>query len=105
MASEKPSFNIKAELQPRAVITTLTAALVTGVIAVSNTISYGALIFTNELSPYLSNGVGVALFSGLVLSMIVALMGSGLGLVDVKRLYPPGGWRCSGGHAHPLAWG
>jgi SulP family sulfate permease len=74
-------MNLKDEFQPRVFVTTLTAALVTGTIAVTNTISYGVLIFSDELSPYVSNGVGVALFSGLILSLIVALMGSGKGLV------------------------
>ena len=75
----KPDFlslNLKEEFQLNNIVPTLTAALVAGAIAISNTIIYGTLVFSDELSPYVSSGVGVALFSGLVLSLVVGLIGS-----------------------------
>ena len=74
--SSAVKVDLTREFQPKVLIPTLTAAMVTGVIAVSNTIIYGSLVFSNELSPYVSSGVGIALFSGMVLSLIVALLGS-----------------------------
>ena len=76
-----PSIDFKHELAPPQLTASLTAALVAGVIAVSNTIIYGTLVFSNELSPYVASGVGIALFSGLVLSLVVGWMGSLTGLV------------------------
>ena len=74
--SSAVKVDLTREFHPKVLIPTLTAAMVTGVIAVSNTIIYGSLVFSNELSPYVSSGVGIALFSGMVLSLIVALLGS-----------------------------
>jgi sulfate permease, SulP family len=61
---------------PRVFINTLFAGLLAGIIAISNTISYGVTIFSGELSQFTSLGIGLALISGLVLTATMALIGS-----------------------------
>jgi len=57
------------------------AGLIVGVIAISNTITLGALIFSNSLPNQLPYGIGIALFSGLVISVMVTILGTTAGLV------------------------
>lgn len=61
---------------PRIFISTIFAGALAGIIAISNTISYGATIFSGELSPFTAAGIGLALISGLVLTTIMAFVGS-----------------------------
>ncbi|MEA3351379.1 MAG: SulP family inorganic anion transporter, partial [Chloroflexota bacterium] len=64
---------------------TLMAGLLAGFIAVSNTISYGVTIFSGDLSEHLSAGIGLALFSGLVLTATVALTSSIKGVIAFPK--------------------
>ena len=57
------------------------AGLIVGIIALSNTITLGALVFSESLPGYIPYGIGVALFSGLVVSIFVTLFGTTPGLV------------------------
>ena len=59
----------------------LTAGVITGIIAVSNTVTYGALIFSDALSPHLSVGIGLALISGLILSIVITVFSSAPNLI------------------------
>jgi len=61
---------------PRLILSTIFAGLLAGTIAISNTISYGVTIFSGDLSPFTSLGIGLALISGLVLTTILAFIGS-----------------------------
>ncbi len=54
----------------------VTSGLVLGVIEVIITVSFGALIFSGELAPFVSNGVGYALYSSVIIMLVVALFGS-----------------------------
>ena len=54
----------------------LTVSLIAGPLVILSSISYAALIFSGELAPYLSVGIGVALFGALVLSAVTALTSS-----------------------------
>ncbi|OLE60024.1 MAG: hypothetical protein AUI36_12840 [Cyanobacteria bacterium 13_1_40CM_2_61_4] len=57
-------------------IPSLTASLIAGPLVILSSVSYAALIFTGELAPHLSAGIGVALFGALVLSAVTALTSS-----------------------------
>lgn len=61
---------------PQIFVSTLFAGLLAGTIAISNTISYGVTIFSGELMHFTSLGIGLALISGLVLTTIMAFVGS-----------------------------
>lgn len=65
----------------RRLIATPIAGLIAGIIAVSNAITYGVLIFSGSLSLNLSTGIGMALFSGMVLATVIALLSSAPGMI------------------------
>ena len=67
-------------------IPNLMAGFISGPLVIISSVSYAALIFTGELSPHLSVGVGVALFGAMVLSTVTALTSS---LPTVSSV-PPG---------------
>ena len=57
-------------------IPNLTAGLISGPLVIISSVSYAALIFTGELAPHLSVGIGVALFGAIILSAVMALTSS-----------------------------
>lgn len=61
---------------PNRLLSSLTVGLVNGAIGVIISISYAALIFSGNLSSYVSAGVGIVLFSATVIRTVVALMSS-----------------------------
>lgn len=76
------------ELQPNHLLPSLTAGLVTGVIGVFRAISYAALIFSGSLSGYLTTGVGMAVFSTAIVSLVVALFSSLPGMIATPLAAP-----------------
>jgi len=54
----------------------LMAGLLIGAIGVIVSISFAALIFTGELSSYMSTGIGITLFSGMVFGLVIAFASS-----------------------------
>ncbi len=57
------------------------AGLLGGLIAISNTISYAAIIFSGDLEPFLAPGIGIALFGGIMLAAVTALFSSMQGVI------------------------
>lgn len=76
------------QLQPRNLLPSLSAGLVTGIIAVIRAISYAALIFAGSLSEYLSTGVGMAIFSNAVIGIVVALLAPFPGIIATPLAAP-----------------
>jgi SulP family sulfate permease len=68
--------NKLASINSREVVTGITAGLVTGLIVIVFSISLATLIFSGEMSTYVSRGIGLFLFGGFVLSLILAFLGS-----------------------------
>ncbi len=66
-------------------VLTLFAGALAGIVAVSNTISYGATIFSGELVQYVSLGIGLTLFSGMVLTAAMALTSSYPGTIAFPK--------------------
>jgi SulP family sulfate permease len=64
------------ELSPAVLVPAITAGLIAGVLAIILQISFAVLIFVGDLSPMLGRGIGLALFSGFVLALVVAVMSS-----------------------------
>jgi sulfate permease, SulP family len=60
----------------RQVVTSITAGLVVGLIVIVFSISLASLIFSGELAPYLSRGIGLFLFGGLAMSIVLTFLGS-----------------------------
>src|SRR5829696_346148 len=61
---------------PAVLVPAVTAGLVIGVLELFAQISYATLIFKGNLTPYLAQGIGLALFSSFVLALVVALASS-----------------------------
>lgn len=61
-----------ARTHPSLLLPAVVAGLAGGLLALSASISYPAVIFTGALAPYLGVGIGMALFSSAVLGAIVA---------------------------------
>ncbi len=66
--------------RPQVLIPNVTAGLITGLLTLTYSVSYAALIFSGDLSPYLSIGISSALVGAVILALIVAL-GSSLPFV------------------------
>jgi SulP family sulfate permease len=65
-----------ASTDSRQAVTSVTAGLVVGLIVTVFSISLASLIFSGELAPYLSRGIGLFLFGGLAMSLVVMFLGS-----------------------------
>ena len=70
------SERARAELRPSQLIPALMSGVLNGALEVALAVSFAALVFTGELAPYLSRGIGMALFSATVGVAIVALLSS-----------------------------
>jgi sulfate permease, SulP family len=65
-----------SEIDSRQLITSLTAGLVAGLIVIVFCISLATLIFSGEMSAYISRGIGLFLFGGFVMSVMISIFGS-----------------------------
>lgn len=74
--------------RPEDLLPSLVAGIVAGVITVVIEASLGALIFSGDLSPLVSSGIGLALFGTVVVGIIGALTSSMLGTVVVSQDSP-----------------
>ena len=79
---------IVRELEPRRLLVNFVAGLIIGVIAVNLTISFAALIFTGDLSDYLSAGISLGLFSVVVIGVVSTLLSSFPGTISGPRSSP-----------------
>ncbi|MGF1460296.1 MAG: SLC26A/SulP transporter family protein [Leptolyngbyaceae cyanobacterium] len=59
--------------RPQVLIPNVTAGLIAGLLTLTYSVSYAALIFSGDLAPYLSIGISSALIGTVVLGLIVAL--------------------------------
>lgn len=70
-----------AATDSKQVVTSITAGLVVGLIIVVLSISLATLVFTGEMSSYVPRGIGLFLFGGLVLALILSWFGTFPGTV------------------------
>ena len=75
-ASGSMGQRARAELQPSRLVPALVSGVLNGALEVALAVSFAALVFSGELSPYLSRGIGLALFSATVGIAIVTLLSS-----------------------------
>lgn len=76
------------ELSPDRLFPSLTAGLVVGLAEVIVAISFAALIFSGDLSSFVSKGIGLALLSIVITSIVIALMTSLPGIVSGSQDAP-----------------
>lgn len=76
------------QFQPRLLLPALVAGLVVGSSSIFYHISLAALIFSGELSPFVSDGIGLILFGSAVLGIVVAVFSSLPGMMAAVQDSP-----------------
>lgn len=79
---------LAAELRPERLVPSLVAGGITGMIGVIRAISYAALIFSGPLASSLNVGVGIAVCSSVLISVVVALTSSLPGMIATPLAAP-----------------
>jgi SulP family sulfate permease len=64
------------KVDPRQLVTNITAGLVIGLIVVVLSVSLATLVFSGEMSVFISRGIGIFVFSGLIMLVTAAIFGS-----------------------------
>ncbi len=72
---------ILEEFEPSRLIPNLMAGIVVGIIVVIVSISLATLIFSGELAQYLPDGIGLVLFSGIIVTGLISLTSSYSGMI------------------------
>lgn len=86
---ESPAYQtLDAELHPERLIPSLIAGGITGMIGVIRAISYAALIFSGPLASQLNVGVGMAVCSSALISVVVALTSTLPGMIATPLAAP-----------------
>jgi SulP family sulfate permease len=80
--------NLKKEFQPDILLPSITAGLLATIVTISLEISLAALIFSGDLSAFVSNGIGLMLFGAFAMGLVVALTTSLPGIVGVPQDTP-----------------
>jgi len=80
-SGERLLSSLMQEFKPSRLLANLTASFVSGVVGVMVSVSFAALIFAGDLASHLSAGVGIALFSAVVLRTAIALTSSLPGVI------------------------
>lgn len=87
-AAEGLLAELRRELRPGRLALSLTAGLVVGVVVVIVAISVGALVFSGPLAAHTSQGIGLGLFTALVIGVVAALRSSFPGMVATPQESP-----------------
>lgn len=69
---DKPFVSI----DPKQLVTSMTAGLVIGLIVVVLSISLATLVFAGEMSSYLPRGIGIFIFGGFAMAVVASIFGS-----------------------------
>ncbi|MBE9140525.1 SulP family inorganic anion transporter [Nodosilinea sp. LEGE 07088] len=86
---ESPAYQaLEAELHPDRLVPSLIAGGITGMIGVIRAISYAALIFSGSLASQLNVGVGMAVCSSALISVVVALTSTLPGMIATPLAAP-----------------
>ena len=72
----------------RELLPVLSIGLVDGVIALPLVISFATLIFSGEMSAFATTGIGLALFGGLIVQLVIGLTNSTPGVVGAPQDSP-----------------
>jgi SulP family sulfate permease len=82
------SHSLTALRNPKHLLLSLMAGVITGILGVSVGLSLSLLIFGDKLEHHISYGIGMALFSGFVVNLVVALTSSFRGIVTYPQDTP-----------------
>ena len=67
---------IKGQLRPANLVANIVSSLMIWLVAIILATSFSALVFQGRLSAYYEAGIGIALFSAIMISLLMALFGS-----------------------------
>jgi SulP family sulfate permease len=81
-----PLNTLRQDLRPKRLLPILTVALISGLVVTTYEISFGTLIFSGDLSPYLSTGIGFCLMGAVVIGAIAALLSGNPGMVAIPTV-------------------
>lgn len=76
------------EFELRNFVPALTTGLITGITAVFFQISLAALIFSGDLAAFVADGIGLILFGGMMIGLVVTFLGSMPGTIIVIQDTP-----------------
>lgn len=79
---------LQETVQPKVLISSAAAGLVTGIIGVIRAISYASLIFSGALAIHLPTGLGITVFSTAITLAVVALTSSMAGMIATPLAAP-----------------
>src|SRR5512143_1522021 len=82
----KPNSQINQGLPPQRLLPILTVALISGLVVITYQVSFGSLIFSGDLSPYLSAGIGFCLMGVVLIGGIEALLSGNPGMVAIPTV-------------------
>ena len=82
----QPLQNLRQELRPQQLLPVLTVALISGLVVTTYQISFGSLIFSGDLSPYLSAGIGFCLMGVVLIGGLEALLSGNPGMVAIPTV-------------------
>jgi len=78
----------RKNFQPSVLLPSLTAGLINAIIMISVEISFAALIFSGDLQQFLPRGIGIMLFGTCIISIIVSLTSSLVGMISLPQDTP-----------------
>ncbi len=76
---------IATTLQPNVLLPGLSAGLISGILVIICEIAFAAMIFSGELSMYLSKGIGLTLFGSFLIGIIISVRSSYPGMVGAVQ--------------------
>lgn len=82
------SQSVRINLDLHQILPGISVGLVNGILTVMLQISFAAMIFSGDLSPHFPGGVGLTLFGGLVLGVVLALTSSIRGVIGLAQDAP-----------------
>ena len=81
-----PLRRVRPESPSQPLLPILTVALISGLVVTTYQISFGSLIFSGDLSPYLSAGIGFCLMGVVLIGGIEALLSGTPGMVAIPTV-------------------
>jgi sulfate permease, SulP family len=79
---------LAGEFQFKSLFPSMVAGIISGILAVIIEISLAALIFSGNLAHFVSNGIGITLFSSIIIGIVVALTSSMRGTIALGQDIP-----------------
>ena len=80
--------HLRQQLGARHLPLNLLAGLVVGMVVVIVALSFAALVFSGDLARFVPNGIGLALYTAVVVGLVVALSSSFPGMVATPQDSP-----------------